>query len=113
MEVWVKDTSIGDWIPSVVSSKTPIGEGGKTYEITMTCYDHDVTAVVTDGVHEDVENVKLRNDHDDKDVENLINLPYLHEPAILYCLEQRYQKVRSTCCSCLAWLGLYFALSLS
>ena len=28
----------------------------------------------------------------DSGVENLIKLPYLHEPAILHCLEQRYSE---------------------
>ena len=30
------------------------------------------------------------NNAEDSEVENLINLPFLHEPAILYCLELRY-----------------------
>jgi myosin heavy subunit len=36
------------------------------------------------------DNIKLRNDPNDFNVENLISLPYLHEPAILFCLERRY-----------------------
>jgi len=40
----------------------------------------------------EVESVKLRNDPSESCVENLISLPYLHEPAILYCLQQRYEK---------------------
>ena len=34
--------------------------------------------------------MKLRNAVVDSEVEDLINLPYLHEPAILCCLQQRY-----------------------
>lgn len=30
------------------------------------------------------------NDDSETDVDNLISLPYLHEPAILHCLQQRY-----------------------
>ena len=32
------------------------------------------------------------NNTEDSEVENLINLPFLHEPAILYCLELRYYR---------------------
>ena len=35
----------------------------------------------------DVDDLKLRNDPSESNVENLINLPYLHEPAILFCLQ--------------------------
>ena len=45
---------------------------------------------ITDGSREH-DDIKLCNDENESDVENLINLPYLHEPAILYCLERRYQ----------------------
>lgn len=40
--------------------------------------------------NEEIDDVKLRNDPNEAEVDNLINLPYLHEPAILYCLERRY-----------------------
>ncbi len=109
VNVWFKDEAeSGDWIPVVVSSKKPIDDDTTTvvgnttttpsseqsYEITMTCDETQrvFTAIIKDGVHEDVENVKLRNDQTDKNIDNLINLPYLHEPAILYCLEQRYHN---------------------
>jgi myosin-5 len=39
-----------------------------------------------------LEEVKLRNDASESEVDNLINLPYLHEPAILYCLQCRYNS---------------------
>ena len=35
----------------------------------------------------DIDDLKLRNDPSESNVENLINLPYLHEPAILFCLQ--------------------------
>ena len=38
----------------------------------------------------EVDALKLMNNAEDSEVENLINLPFLHEPAILYCLELRY-----------------------
>eukprot|EP00605_Chrysophyceae_sp_TOSAG23-4_P000749 GSChrysophyteH1.ASY1.ANO1.837.1 assembled CDS len=82
VNVWVKDESLGDWVPAVVSSKTVAEDSdNETYEITMKCEDdRELKALIKEG--EDVDNVKLRNDASDRDVENLINLPYLHEPAI-------------------------------
>ncbi len=41
---------------------------------------------------QEIDDLKLRNDASESEVENLISLPYLHEPAILYCLQQRYTK---------------------
>ena len=38
----------------------------------------------------DFDGIKLQNDSSEATVENLINLPYLHEPAILHCLQNRY-----------------------
>jgi myosin-5 len=40
----------------------------------------------------ELDEVKLQNDSSESMTENLINLPYLHEPAILYCLEKRYDE---------------------
>lgn len=45
-----------------------------------------------DDENQEVEYVKLRNDISESNVENLINLPHLHEPAILFCLESRYNE---------------------
>ena len=38
----------------------------------------------------ELDGIKLQNDPSEATVENLINLPYLHEPAILHCLQNRY-----------------------
>ena len=38
----------------------------------------------------DFDGIKLQNEASEATVENLINLPYLHEPAILHCLQNRY-----------------------
>ena len=43
--------------------------------------------------NEDLDNVKLRNDVNEIDgTDDLINLPHLHEPAILFCLQRRYDE---------------------
>ena len=39
-----------------------------------------------------MERLKLCNDLREAAVDNLINLPHLHEPAILFCLEKRYSQ---------------------
>ena len=38
----------------------------------------------------ELDGIKLQNNPSEATVENLINLPYLHEPAILHCLQNRY-----------------------
>jgi myosin-5 len=45
-----------------------------------------------DDENQESDDLKLRNDDHESQVENLINLPYLHEPAILYSLESRYYQ---------------------
>jgi myosin-5 len=42
----------------------------------------------------DIADLKLRNNDGDDIVENLINLTHLHEPAMLFCLQERYFKSR-------------------
>lgn len=44
----------------------------------------------SDGGSHEHDGIKLQNDPSDATVEDLINLPYLHEPAILHCLQNRY-----------------------
>lgn len=41
-------------------------------------------------IDEEISTLKLRNLASESSIENLINLPYLHEPAILYCLQERF-----------------------
>ena len=41
---------------------------------------------------DELETIKLCNDTLSERVDNLINLPHLHEPALLHCLEQRYSE---------------------
>ena len=41
---------------------------------------------------DDLEVIKLKNDESEANVDDLINLPYLNEPAILHCLDVRYSK---------------------
>lgn len=88
--VWVKDIQ-GLWFSSIIRSKEVIN--GK---ITITARDDDVEENFTFQIDTDesleIDNVKLCNDKSEAEVEDLIQLPFLHEPAILYCLEQRYNS---------------------
>lgn len=48
---------------------------------------------------QDSDEIKLRNDEADADVDNLINLTHLHEPALLYCLQYRYIRSKIYTCT--------------
>jgi len=85
--VWVKGSGTYEgWLPGTVCSK-------ESDKITVRIDDSTeelIFPVKED--NDDLNDVKLRNDPNEVDVDNLINLPYLHEPAILYCLENRYAE---------------------
>mmetsp|Transcript_5322 Transcript_5322/g.8685 ORF Transcript_5322/g.8685 Transcript_5322/m.8685 type:complete len:197 (+) Transcript_5322:195-785(+) len=91
VDVWIKDTH-GDqsWIPAVVHSKEyTTGTSGKL-KIAFLDEFNEIIEIIVDDEADDTDDVKLRNNPTEIDVDNLISLPYLHEPAILHCLEQRY-----------------------
>ena len=92
VEVWIRD-DVGDqsWQPAVITSKVLTPDGHSQLVVQDSDENEHVYSLSNDA--EEVEDVKLRNDqNNDSEVEDLINLPYLHEPAILYCLQQRYDK---------------------
>ena len=92
VEVWVRD-KMQAWIPAVVTSKEIKADGmGYALVVTRGGFDEEDMRFEVPAGDDELEDVKLRNDKCDLAVENLINLPHLHEPAILYCLEQRYNK---------------------
>ena len=87
-DVWIKDNN-GSWCQGIIQSKNPIDND--KYELVIRDILSDIETIIKlDNKNQDLDNVKLRNDVSESDVENLINLPYLHEPALLYCLEARY-----------------------
>ena len=43
------------------------------------------------GATDELEDVKLCNNSAESNVDNMIQLTHLHEPAILHCLEKRYE----------------------
>jgi myosin-5 len=53
---------------------------------------HGLYGCRLDDENQESDDLKLCNDDHESQVENLINLPYLHEPAILHSLECRYHQ---------------------
>lgn len=58
-------------------------------QVTVNSSKQAVTIAVKEDTDE-LDTIKLCNDELNSNVDNLINLPHLHEPALLYCLQQRY-----------------------
>lgn len=80
--VWVKDKS--DWVAGTVA-----GRGESQVTVRLDDSGREVNFIFNDD-NEELADVKLMNDPAESEVEDLINLPYLHEPAILHCLQKRY-----------------------
>jgi myosin-5 len=87
-EVWYKDKNDG-WCPAVIIKRDDTtGQVKFAVQVTKGKSKEDVN--VQANKDQDIDNLKLKNSEEDSEVENLINLPFLHEPAILHCLELRY-----------------------
>ena len=77
-----------------------VADGDESIRLTVLSAGHErVLHVPLDASESD--DVKLRNVHEaqvlgaeesDVDVQDLINLPHLHEPAILHSLHQRFLR---------------------
>eukprot|EP01031_Cornospumella_fuschlensis_P034491 gene34491-41759_t len=88
-EVWIRDFEGNEaWIAATVTRKETLDDSSKCSIVVRTDNNDDIKLVVTPD--SDSDDIKLRNSFADSLVENLINLPYLHEPAILFCLQERY-----------------------
>lgn len=89
--VWLRDIN-GDqaWLPTCILSKE--NRNGKIVIAVKNENTGEEHSFQLDDENQESDDVKLRNDDNESQVENLINLPYLHEPAILYSLEERYQN---------------------
>ena len=86
-EVWVKDR-IGNqsWIPARVHSKSSSPDNNSIILVVKTESLEELRFSLSGNGESD--DVKLRNQNvEDDEAENLITLPYLHEPAILFCLQ--------------------------
>ena len=90
--VWIRHAE-EVWEPAVVDSRQNDGaavflgvrtEEGEHRELEFAS-DEALTA-----------EVKMRNESGDQRIEDLILLPFLHEPAILHVLQERAKKASST-----------------
>jgi myosin heavy subunit len=90
-DVWLRD-KVGKsaWLPAIIQSKVRGDQDGISVITVRSMSGEELTFNINDSSDNDHDDVKLRNAFEDADTEDLINLPYLHEPAILCCLEQRY-----------------------
>eukprot|EP01037_Dinobryon_pediforme_P025028 gene25028-27030_t len=91
VNVWVRDTvSTEAWISGTIVDKAI--DGSETV-ISVNC---DSGASIVNfrlkSEHDDLSDLKLRNAADDEHADNLIKLPFLNEPAILHCLQERYKS---------------------
>ena len=116
-EVWVQPTADGCWVKAKISSvelTAPTSAGhvqarfellyqddngtltGKSVTITTSpTSDHPTDGASSKVVASEYELVKLRNHIDEKSsvaIDDLVVLSYLHEPAILWSLKNRFQK---------------------
>lgn len=90
-DVWLRD-KVGKaaWLPAIIQSKVRGVHDNLSTITVRTTTGEEFTFSIDGSSDNDLDDVKLRNAFEDADTEDLINLPYLHEPAILCCLEQRY-----------------------
>jgi myosin heavy subunit len=79
-----------EWLECTLQSKRALDDGGSILAILRSVEGQEFEVRLEAG--KDPESVKLRNDAEGSEVANLISLPYLHEPAILFCLERRYHS---------------------
>lgn len=91
-EVWLRDKR-GDnaWVAASITSKEPTGDGVHILITAQSEFGEEFTTKIREE-DDDSPDLKLRNLESDAGVDNLINLPYLHEPAILFCLQERYME---------------------
>eukprot|EP01041_Mallomonas_annulata_P007192 gene7191-14661_t len=90
VDVWLNHSSEG-WVAAKIESKAEKGDGVQILSVRIDDTGQIVALRYVDEYKES-DDIKLRNDSREVAVDNLINLPYLHEPAILYCLEKRYSQ---------------------
>lgn len=90
VNVWVRDKiGLDAWLPGCIQSKKKTDDG-KILLIVFYNEADTESFIIDNDFNYDIPDLKLRNSDADSGVEDLINLPFLHEPAILCCLENRY-----------------------
>ncbi|CAM9564649.1 unnamed protein product, partial [Heterosigma akashiwo] len=89
--VWVRDNNSDQaWVLGTIFQRKQKGDG---VDIIVEL-DYSGERVTFSCDHEDTEldDVKLANDPKMALAEDMINLPFLHEPAILHSLSERYEE---------------------
>ena len=91
-EVWVRDpTSEECWLRGSIVEKNIVGNVCKFLVlVTASSVKKEIVHKLSDG--DEIADLKLRNSDDNIMEENLINLPHLHEPALLDVLQRRYDN---------------------
>jgi myosin-5 len=90
VNVWVRDTvAIEAWISGTIVGKTE-NEGETVLSVHCESGAPSLVNFRLKSEHEDNPDLKLRNSAEEEHVDNLIKLPFLNEPAILHCLQERY-----------------------
>jgi len=97
--VWVRDPDgLQAWLPATVQSKLALGSAGggglQDVEVELEDDDHYGQHISFPCMlgHSEADDIKLRNRDEDDEIEDLIDLPFLHEPAILHALHKRFEK---------------------
>ena len=86
--IWIRDDS-QSWVEATIVEKI-YGDGSFSIKVSVEGGDKRDLSFSTAENTSDLDGIKLRNEERESVVEDLISLPYLHEPAILHCLHNRY-----------------------
>jgi myosin heavy subunit len=86
--VWLRD-SIEAWVSGKITSKTE-SKGIHQISIVKDTTKEEVRFELKADVQEN-DDFKLMNHVDESESNDLITLPYLNEPSIVYCLQKRYK----------------------
>ena len=92
-EVWVREPNSEEcWLRGSIAEKHIVGNVCKFLVLVAgsTAVQKEIVHKLADG--DEIADLKLRNSDDNITEENLINLPHLHEPALLEVLQRRYDN---------------------
>jgi myosin-5 len=92
-DVWVRfESSEEAWVQGRIFSREQKSESLTEIVVTLSDTGGRLAYEISDHETNELADVKLRNDRSSWDIEDLIHLPHLHEPAILNSLNVRYDQ---------------------